>query len=170
MLLDAHQATSACFSLTTMSFETEAPRVCQSSLDAEAQSEALDALEFVVLFVQELKELLGVIMRHLHEVLVGLSGFLVIDCTCLYDALERSETNGIHLSEQKDIDRSSEQLSTEPTVGLENYLANYDRTLAETHTKDKMPMRLIRARSRGRTVTFHVQPYPPNSEPSEHFF
>ena len=75
-------------------------RVCRSSLAAEAQhhSEALDALEFAVLFVQELKEAAGVDEKHV-DVLDLSPGFLVTGCRCLYDALERSETSGRNLSE-----------------------------------------------------------------------
>ena len=76
-------------------------RVCRSSLAAEAQhhSEALDALEFAVLFVQELKEAAGEDLKQVDDVLALSPGFLVTGCRCLYDALERIETSGLNLSE-----------------------------------------------------------------------
>ena len=69
-------------------------RVCRSSLAAETQSrsEALDALEFAMLFEQELKEPAGVDEENVDDVLALRPGFLVTDFKRLYDALERIET------------------------------------------------------------------------------
>ena len=79
-------------------------RICRSSLATEAQSrsDVLDALEFELLFLLEVKSSSGLgtadfVDRALQQSLV----FFVTDFKCLYDELERIETSGLNSTEKR---------------------------------------------------------------------
>ena len=75
-------------------------RVCRSSLSAESQAAAdtADTLNFVRLFAADFMMWQGVDLRITNEVLrIIPKSIMVTDCKSLYDALARSESQGLDL-------------------------------------------------------------------------
>ena len=80
-------------------------RVARSSLSAEVQAyaEALDALDFCKLFLAEILSPQGIDLRHGADEAIRTvcESPLVTDCKSLYDAVERSLSTGLNLSEKR---------------------------------------------------------------------
>ena len=80
-------------------------RMARYSLSAEVQAsaEALDALEFVKLFLAEILSSRGINLRHEADKAIAevCESPLVTDCKPLYDAVERSVSTGLNLSERR---------------------------------------------------------------------
>jgi len=94
---------AACSTLDWKSFKLK--RVARSSLSAEVQAfaEALDALEFLKLMLAEAQSSTPINLRRDTDKLITTvcPACLVTDCKSLYDAVERSQSTGLQLSERR---------------------------------------------------------------------
>ena len=85
--------------------------------------------------MRELKEFAGADVKHVDDVLALSSGFLVKDCKCLYEALERIQTSGLNLSGKR---TSVEVLASRQRIrqlDFKTIWVNSDREQAESLTK-----------------------------------
>ena len=113
-------------------------RVSRSSLSAEVQafSEAVDATEFTQLFLAEIKNSRGVNLRLADDYIrASCKSALVTDCKSLWDAVVKSQSSGLNLSEKRtsiEVLAGRERL-TELNIPLK--WVNSDRQLADGLTK-----------------------------------
>ncbi len=117
-------------------------RKCRSSLAAETQAMAnsVDMLNFVRLFFADFLHADGIDLRRPDEVLKLLpESFAVTDCKSLYDALEKSESLGLGLSEKRtsiEVTATRQQMRN---TGIKTRWVNSDRQLADVLTKATAP-------------------------------
>ena len=110
----------------------EADTKCRSSLSAESQAmaDSVDMLNFVRLFFADLIHAKGVDFRRPDENLQLLpESYAITDCKSLYDALEKSESLGLGLSEKR---TSIEVLATKlqmRATGLKNQVGEFRSTI-----------------------------------------
>ena len=84
--------------------ETKLKSVCRSSLssEAQAQSEALDQLNYIRLFWSDILLSKGVDCHKQDDELAKLPpGLMITDCKSLFDAVERHAGQGLGLSEKR---------------------------------------------------------------------
>ena len=118
-------------------------RVCRSSLSAESQASAdtVDSLNFVRLFAADFLHPTGVDLRQTDQVLSLLPGsIMVTDCKSLYDALARSESQGLGLSEKRTAIEVTATRQQMEATGISCKWVNSDRQLADSLTKPWPPM------------------------------
>jgi len=111
----------------------------------QAYAEALDALEFCKLFLAEILSPKGIDLRHGADdaIRTVCESPLVTDCKSLYDAVERSLSTGLNLSEKR---TSIEVLACRErmrTLDLKMRWVNSDRQLADGLTKSTAAWKLL---------------------------
>ena len=113
-------------------------RICRSSLSAESQSAAdtVDTLNFVRLFAADCIFAPGVDLRKTDTALKLLPESIVVtDCKSLYDALARSESQGLGLQEKRTAIEVAATRQQMEATGLQCKWVNSDRQLADSLTK-----------------------------------
>ena len=106
------------------SWKIEANLRSSLAREAESRADALDALAFQL----EMKSAHGVDLTRADDILSQILGYLIKDCKCLYDALERSGTCGLDQSvKRSSIEVSASRPSTaEAFFDLEDLQLNSD--------------------------------------------
>jgi hypothetical protein len=134
-LLDGKEATISLIEWKSWKLK----RVCRSSLSAECQAmaEALDTLNFVRFFWQILtgKSKVTPKIDQDHELTQAPMSSLITDCKGLFDAVNRSQSAGLGLSEKR---TAIEALSIRQICAASNVSVkwvNSDRQLADILTK-----------------------------------
>jgi hypothetical protein len=145
-LLDGKEATISLIEWKSWKLK----RVCRSSLSAECQAmaEALDTLNFVRFFWEILtgKSKITPKIDQDHELTKAPMSSLITDCKGLFDAVNRSQSAGLGLSEKRTAIEalSIRQICTASNVSVK--WVNSDRQLADILTKvGVMPENLDRA-------------------------
>ena len=113
-------------------------RKVRSSLAAESQAMAdlVDCLNYVRLFFADCLHPIGIDLRRADEAWQALpESTVVTDCKSLYDALEKSESAGLGLTEKRtsiEVQATRQQMQA---TGLHARWVNSDRQLADVLTK-----------------------------------
>ena len=117
-------------------------RKCRSSLSAESQAmaDSVDMLNFVRLFIADCIHPQGIDLRRPDEVLqLCPEACAITDCKSLYDALDKSESLGLGLSEKRtsiEVTATRQQMRA---TGIKTKWVNSDRQLADVLTKGTAP-------------------------------
>ena len=113
-------------------------RVCRSSLSAESQAAAdtVDTLNFVRLFAADFLLAPGVDLRKTDKILTLVpESIIVTDRKSLYDALARSESQGLGLAEKRTAIEVAATRQQMEATGVSCKWVNSDRQLADSLTK-----------------------------------
>ena len=117
-------------------------RKCRSSLSAESQAmaDSVDMLNFVRLLFADCLHKDGIYLCRPDEVLRLLpESCAITDCKSLFDALEKSESLGLGLSEKRtsiEVTATRQQMRA---TGIKTKWVNSDRQLADVLTKATAP-------------------------------
>ena len=116
-------------------------RVCRSSRssEAQAQSEALDQLNYIRLFWSEILLFKGVNCHRQDDELAKMPpGLMVTDCKSLFDAVERHQEQGLGLSEKRTAVEVLAIRQISKATNITTKWVNSDRRLADILTKDSV--------------------------------
>jgi len=122
-------------------------RVARSSLSAEVQAfaEALDALEFAKLFLAEVLDPYGIDLRYGADKAIAeiCPSPLITDCKSLFDAVERSQSTGLNLSERRSSIEVMACRERMKLLDIHMRWVNSDRQLADGLTKSAAAWKLL---------------------------
>ena len=129
-------------------------RKVRSSLAAESQAlaEAVDVLNYMRLFFAECIVSYSIDLRKAATVLATLpKSHVITDCKSLYDALEKSESAGLGLQEERTAIEVTATRDTMRETGRQTRWVNSDRQIADFLTKPQVPNHnLLAMQSAGR--------------------
>ena len=121
-------------------------RTCRSSLSAESQAmaDAVDILNFIRLFFADCLHPTGIDLRQPDKILqMCPESSAITDCKSLYDALEKSESLGLGLSEKRTSIEVTATRQHMRATGIKTRWVNSDRQLADVLTKPTAPAAAI---------------------------
>ena len=123
-------------------------RKVRSSLAAESQAlaDAVDNLNYLRLFFAECLISDSIDLRQSDRVLSMMpKAHVITDCKSLYDALERSESAGLGLSEKRTAIEVTATREVMRETGISTRWVNSDRQIADVLTKPQVPAHNLQA-------------------------
>ena len=113
-------------------------RACRSSLSAESQASAgtVDTLNYIRLLATDFLMAAGMDLRQTDKLLSLVpKSIMITDCKSLYDALARSESQGLGLAEKRTAIEVAATRQQMEATGVDCKWVNSDRQLADSLTK-----------------------------------
>ena len=123
-------------------------RKVRSSLAAESQAlaDAVDSLNYLRLFLAECLVADSIDLRQADRVLSMLpNAHVITDCKSLYDALGKSESAGLGLSEKRTAIEVTATRDVMRETGIATRWVNSDRQIADVLTKPQVPSHNLQA-------------------------